>query len=183
MVKVKEIMKRDVKRITPNETIADAAKIMTSNRVGSLVVVESGDNPKDMVTESDVTTVVAMGLDPKKVKISDLRKKRIKKRSGLITVKPDDNVLDVAKLMVKNGVKRVPVVENGKLKGIVADKEILLISPELIEIMSEKLKERIAMGPSSTETISGLCEDCGGYSDSLTQSGNNWVCPECAPDE
>jgi CBS domain-containing protein len=183
MVKVKEIMKKDVKKITPNETVAEAAKIMTTNRVGSLVVVENGDNPVDLVTESEVTSVVAMGLDPRKVRISDLRKKKIKKLPGFITVKPGDNILKVAKLMVKNGIKRVPVVENGKLKGIVADKEILLISPELIEIMSEKLKERIAMGPLPGETISGLCEDCGGYSDFLKQSGNNWVCPECASDE
>lgn len=183
MVKVREVMKKEVIRIGPQTTLADAAKIMTNNRVGSLVVVENSDEPKDMVTESDITTVVAKGLDPKKLKVSDLRKKKIKKRPNLISVNPNDNILQVTKLMVKNGVKRVPVVENGKLIGIIADKEILLISPELIEIMSEKLKSRISLVPGPGESIAGMCEDCGGYSDRLKQMGNRWMCPECTSEE
>ncbi len=183
MVKVREVMKRDAMRISPNATLSDAAKIMTNNRVGSLVVVEKDGSPMDMVTESDITTVVAKGIDPKKLKITDLRKRKIKKRPGLISVKPDDNVLQVTRLMVKNGVKRVPVVENGKLAGIIADKEILLISPELIEIMSERLKNRVDLVPGPGETISGMCEDCGGYSDGLSQMGNRWMCPECTSEE
>jgi CBS domain-containing protein len=182
MVKVRDIMKREVIKITEKETMADAAKIMTNNRVGSLVVVKNFDEPIDMVTESDVTTVVSMGLDPRKVRISDLRKRGVKKRE-LISVKSSDNVLSVTKLMAKSGVKRVPVIDNGKLKGIIADKEILLISPELIEIMSEKLKNRIGLAPGPGESISGMCEDCGGYSDSLMQMGNRWVCPECGSEE
>ncbi len=183
MVKVKEVMKTEVMKVSPKTSLVDAAKIMTNNRVGSLVVVDNGDEPMDMVTESDITTVVAMGLDPKKLKISDLRTKRIKKRPTLISVKPDDNILQVTKLMVKNGVKRAPVVENGKLIGIIADKEILLISPELIEIMSEKLKNRVNLVPKASEEISGMCEDCGGYSDRLKQMGNRWMCPGCISEE
>ncbi len=183
MVKVREIMKTSVKIIGPKETIYDAAKTMTNNRVGCLIIVENGDEPTGIVTESDVTTVVARGLDPKKVRIADLKKDKITKRQKLITAKPGDNILDVTKIMVKNGIKRIPVVENGKLKGIIADKEILLISPELIEIMSEKLKNRISIVPGPNETISGMCEDCGGYSDRLRQSVNRWVCPNCESEE
>ncbi len=183
MVKVKEIMKRSVITIGPEATVSDAAKMMTNNRVGSLVVVENVDEPTGLVTESDVTTVIARGIDPSKIRIKDLPKNKIKKRTGLVAVKPEDNVMQVAKLMVKNGVKRVPVIDKGKLKGIVADKEILLISPELIEIMSEKLKERVGMVPTPDQTISGMCEDCGGYSDELRNSGNRWMCSECMSDD
>lgn len=179
MVKVKEIMKKDVITVGLDRTVADVAKIMTNNRIGSLVVVGKNGNPVDMVTESDVTTVVSKGLDPRKVKLADFAKNKIKKRKELVSVNPDDNVLQVTKLMVKNGVKRVPVIENGKLKGILADKEILIISPELIEIMSEKLKNRVNLVPTADQTISGMCEDCGGYSDELKQTGNRWVCVEC----
>ncbi len=183
MVKVREVMKSDVMKVSLHATLAEVAKIMTNNRVGSLVVVENSDMPTDMVTESDITTVVAKGLDPHKVRVSDLRKNKIKKRPKLVSVKPDDNILQVTRLMVKNGVKRVPVIENGKLKGIIADKEILLISPELIEIMSEKLKERVGLVPGFGEKISGMCEDCGGYSDRLSQTGERWMCPQCLSEE
>ena len=179
MVKVSEIMKKKVKTIEPAKTVYEAARIMTNNRVGSLVVLRAG-KPVDMITESDVTTIVSRGLDPKKVKISELRKNRIKRPSGLVTAKPSDNILDVTKLMVKNGVKRVPVVQGGKLKGIIADKEILTISPELIEILSEKIKTRISAVPDGSGTISGMCEECGCYSDRLRQVNEIWVCEECA---
>ena len=179
MVKVSEVMKKRVITITPGETIAEAARIMTNNRVGSLVVVHNSDEAKDIITESDVTTVVAMGLDPKSVRISEMGSRKIKKRPYLITARPDDNVLEVARVMVKNGVKRVPVVEDGKLMGIIADKEILLLSPELIEIMSEKLKSRVNAVARPRQTISGICEECGGYSDELKQIGGQWLCQEC----
>ena len=184
MVKVKEVMKKRVITIALDKTVADAARIMTNNRVGSLVVVDKHDKPKDIVTESDVTTVVAKGINPNKLKVSGLKSKKLKKRHHpLITVKPDDNVLKVAKLMVKKGVKRVPVLDKGKLKGIIADKEILIISPELIEIMSENLKSRVNAVARPTQTISGMCEDCGAYSDELKQVGEQWICSECSSDE
>jgi CBS domain-containing protein len=183
VVKVREVMKKNVVTIAPEKTVEDAAKIMTNNRVGSLVVVEKGDLVKDIVTESDVTTVVAKGMNPKKVRISDLKKGIIKKKRALITVGPADNILDVAKLMVKNGVRRVPVVENGRLKGIIADKEILIISPEMIEVLSEKLRNRVSMVPSRETKISGICENCGGYSDELRHTDGGWICTECQDEE
>jgi CBS domain-containing protein len=183
MVKVREVMKKNVITITPEKTVEDAAKVMTNNRVGCLVVVENGDRVKDIVTESDVTTVVAKGMDPKKVTVAGLKKIVLKKKIGLITVSPSDDILFVAKLMVKNGIKRVPVVENGRLKGIIADKEILIISPELIEIMSEKLKSRVSMVPGRDKTISGICESCGGYSDDLRNVDDGWMCGECRSGE
>ena len=179
MVKVQEIMKKRVITTDPNKTITDAARIMTNNKVGSLIVTENGDEISDIVTLSDVTTIVAKNLDPNKMKISDLRKRGLKRRDKLITVKPDDNILEVAKLMVKNGVKRVPVLEKGKLKGILADKEILIVSPELIEIMSEKMKNRVEMVTGSEEIIPGICESCGVYSDELKHLHDRWLCQDC----
>lgn len=178
MVKVKEIMKKRVITVRPEQTIYDAARIMTNNRVGSAVVIR-GEHAVDIVTESDVTTSVAKGLDPKKVKISDMSVKSFKRRPKLVTAGPEDNVLDVARLMVKNGVKRVPVVKDGKLMGIIADKEILIISPELVEIMSERMKARVSLVAEPRRTISGICENCGNYSDELRHVGDQWVCQDC----
>ena len=182
MVRVKEVMKKEVITIAPDRTVSDAAVIMTNNRVGSLVVIDKDGKPVDMVTESDVTTLVAKGLNPKRFKISGLKDIKLHKKV-LVTANPNDNVLNVAKIMVKNGVKRVPVLDNGKLVGIIADKEILIISPELIEIMSEKIRYKVRAVPGPRQTISGLCEDCGGYSDELRQTRQGWICPECRADE
>ena len=179
MVKVKDVMRKRVITIGPGMSMEEAARIMTNNRVGSLVIVEGNDRAVDIVTESDMTTIVAKGMNPKLVKVEDLKKEGLKKKTLLISVGPEENILDVAKMMVKNGIKRVPVIEGGVLKGIISDKEILLISPELIEIMSENIKFRVGRVSKPGEKISGICEDCGSYSDELKNINDQWLCPDC----
>lgn len=172
MVKVREIMKKYVITIDPEATIADVSRIMTNNRVGSLVVTED-DKPVGIVTDSHIVSVIAEGKNPKKVKVKDLEQKKF------VTASPNDTMLHVIKLMVKNGVKRVPIIDKGKLEGIVSDKEILLVSPELIEVLSERLKTRVGMVARPRQTISGICEDCGNYSDDLKNTGGKWFCEDC----
>jgi CBS domain-containing protein len=179
MVKVKEIMKKYVITVEPDLTMSDAAKIMSNNRIGSVIVMKN-NKPVDIITTDDITTVVARGLDPKKLKIKNFKKREKKK---FITASPDEDILKVTKLMVKEGIKRVPIVKNGKLIGIVSDKEILSASPELIDILSEKLKARIERVAEPGETISGICEDCEAYSDSLVNVGGRWLCEECRGNE
>ena len=174
MVKIKEVMKKNVITTDPGLSMADVAKIMTNNRVGSVVIM-SKDQPNGIVTDSDIVTVVAKGLNPKKVKVKDAPKKR----KGFIHAGPNESVMSVARKMIKSGVKRVPVIENGKLMGMVSDKEILLVSPELINILSEKLKIRVDRVADPTREISGICENCESYSDHLVNVSGHWVCENC----
>lgn len=176
MVKIKEVMKRHVITGDKNVDISTIAKIMTNNKIGSVVVIEN-EKPVDIITTEDIVWVVANGFDTKKTTVKDVLKR---KKRGLIFANSDDNLLDVVRKMVKTGVKRVPVLENGKLVGIVSDKEILVVSPELIEILSEKLKSRIEESINIEKTIAGICEKCGQYSDELKYIDSIWICEECA---
>ena len=72
------------------------------------------------------------------------------------------------------------MIKNGKLVGIVSDKEMLLVSPELLDILSEKLKARVEAVARPERTISGICEECGEYSDNLENVGGSWICEDCA---
>ena len=173
MVKVHEIMKKSVVTVDPELTLADVAKIMTNNRVGSVVIMDKA-KPIGMVTDDDIVGTIAMGKDPKKVKIS-----KLKKKIRFVTTSPDDDVLKVTKKMVKTGIKRVPVIKNGKLVGIVSDKELLLISPELINVLSEKLKKRVEAVAQPDQEISGICERCESYADNLKNISGRWLCEEC----
>ncbi|RLJ06095.1 MAG: hypothetical protein DRP13_01960 [Candidatus Aenigmatarchaeota archaeon] len=173
LVKVKEVMKKNVITIDPEITIADAAKIMTNNRIGSLVIME-GDKPKAIFTDGNIISAIAYGMDPKKTKV-----KEALSRKELITADPDENVLDVTKKMVKNGVKRLPVVKDGKLLGIICDKELLLIEPAMINILSEKLKMKVESVAQPDQEIEGICENCGGFSYSLRNVDGRWLCEGC----
>lgn len=172
MVSVDKIMKRFVVTADPGITLADAAKIMTANRVGSVIVMKDSI-PVNMVTTDDIVSVVAQGKNPSSMKLGDLKKKSI------ITVKPDEKIHKVAQLMIKTGFKRIPVMKGGKLYGIVSEKEIILVQPQLLDIMSEKLKMRIESVSPREGTISGICEMCEGYSDDLKSIGDKWICEGC----
>ena len=179
MVKVKEVMKKRVMTAGLDTNMYEISKTMTKNRIGSVIFLKDGD-PIDIVTTDDIVGMVAQGKDPKKTFVKDISKKR----RDLLTVSPEDNILAIAKKMIKLGVKRFPVVDKGRLVGIISDKEILLVSPELIEILSEKLKERVESVPGFDSTeMSGLCESCGQYSDELKSIDGIWVCRECRNDD
>ncbi|MFH1445503.1 MAG: CBS domain-containing protein [Nanoarchaeota archaeon] len=173
MVKIKDIMKKYVITIDPELTLGDAAKIMTNNRIGSVVVTKSG-KPVGIVTNEDIVKVVAMGKAPKNIKISDIKPAR-----KLITADPEDDMLKVTRMMIQKSIKRVPILKNGRLQGIVSDKEILLVSPELINILSERLKNRVDRVAKPNETISGICEKCEGYSEELKNIAGRWFCESC----
>jgi len=177
MVKVKNIMKRNVITVDPDLMVSDVAKIMTNNRIGSVIVLNSKMKPVDIVTDDDIVGLIATGKNPKNVKIKDIPTKR-----KLIIASPDDDVLRVTKRMIKTGVKRLPVIKDGKLQGIVSDKEVLLTAPELLEIMSEKLRARIEGVAQPDQEISGICERCESYSDELKSVGGRWLCEDCRQD-
>jgi CBS domain-containing protein len=172
MVKVKEIMKKYVITVDPEISVSDVAKIMTNNKIGSVILMVNM-KPVGIVTADDVVSVVARGQDPKQTTLNDLPKRK------LITASPEDDVLKITKRMIKVGVKRMPVLKDGRLEGIVTEKEILLVSPELIDILSEKLKMRVSSVANPDEVISGICETCEAYSDDLQNISGRWLCEDC----
>ncbi len=173
MIKVKEIMRRYVIAVGGDAKVDEIAKIMTKNRVGSVIIMNGKQNPVGIVTDSDIVGLIAGGMSPQKTKARDISAKKF------VTTTPDEDILKATRKMIKNGVKRLPVIENGRLVGIVSDKEILLTAPEMLEILSEKLKARVSMVAKPTQVISGLCEQCEGYSDELRNMAGKWLCEDC----
>jgi CBS domain-containing protein len=109
---------------------------MREQHVGSLPVT---DNEKlvGMITDRDITTrVVAEAADPKMISVGDVSSR------DLITVEPDQDLEEALRLMARHQVRRLPVIENGSLVGIVAQADIALRenekkTGELVEAISE----------------------------------------------
>ena len=173
MPKVSEIMKRNVVTVGRDISISDVAKIMTNNKIGSVIITDESMSPVSIVTNDDIVGVVAFWKNPKAVKVRDIKHK------PLVSVDPGEDILKVAKKMIKTGYKRMPVIKDGKLQGIVSDKEILLVSPDMIEVLSEKLRARVEMVAQPDDRISGICEECDSYSDNLRSVAGRWLCREC----
>ncbi len=173
MVDVKNIMKKYVITVDPTVSVREAAKTMTGNKVGSLVILKDG-KASGIITSEDIVGVVANNKDTKKTAVGDLPQRK------LITASPEESVIAVSRRMVKNGIKRMPVVDKGRLVGIVSDKEIMTTAPEMLAIISEKLRARIErVSPRSDILTSGLCENCENYSDDLKNVGDRWLCEDC----
>jgi len=129
---------------------------------------------KDIMND-DIVSLIAKGKSPKSIKVKDLPQTKKK----FITATPNEDILKITKRMIKSGVKRIPVLHAGRLVGIISDKEILLTAPDLISVISEKLKMRVGMVARPDQTISGICERCEAYSDELKSIGGRWLCEDC----
>jgi CBS domain-containing protein len=110
---VQSIMTKNVATISPNQTIQEAAQLMSQHNVGALPVVENGQ-VKGIVTDRDITLrSTAQGLNPS-TPVSQVMS------TNLVTGRPDMSVQEAAKLMSQNQIRRLPIVENNQLQGIVA---------------------------------------------------------------
>jgi hypothetical protein len=84
--------------------------------------------------------------------------------------------------MSKLDVRRLGVIYKGNLVGIISSKDILAITPELLENMREKVRiERETEVEESSEStpLAGYCEQCGSWSDNLADVEGTYLCEEC----
>ncbi len=115
---VKEAMRKDVLTIDGNAPLVDAAKSMVEQDMGSVIVLEKA-KPIGIITERDfVDKVISKSRDPKKLKVKDVM------TSELVSVDPDTDLYEAVRLMREHGVRRLPVIKNGILYGIVGPKEL-----------------------------------------------------------
>ena len=134
MIYVKDVMSRNVKTIGADRSISDAAKAMAKWKIGALVIVEGG-KPRGMLTEGDISRLVAKGMDPATTPVSIARKK-------LVTVGSEERVEVAAKIMADAGVKKLPVVDNGELVGIITQTDIVNSSFALVTSLKEMVQAR-----------------------------------------
>jgi CBS domain-containing protein len=111
---VRDVMTRNPVALPSDATVQDAAKAMSDLRIGTVVVMD-GNRPAGMVTDRDITVrAVATGSDPSRTLLKDIATDRI------AAVRPDQSIDDAAQVMKSNDVRRVLVMSDGKLEGIVS---------------------------------------------------------------
>ena len=114
MSTVREIMTRDPERVDADAMVQEAARVMRDLNVGSVPVVSSG-KVHGIVTDRDITLrVIAEDRNPGTVRVGDIAS------PGPVTVTPDTSVESAARLMAAQQIRRLPVVENGQLVGMLS---------------------------------------------------------------
>lgn len=124
---VKEVMNRDVKTVRSTDTVKEAAKLMTEKKIGSLVVVSGMGEVIGIITEKDVISkIVVFGRNADEVKVEEIMSKNI------ITASPNNTLEEAANLMTEKKIKKLPVVEDGSLVGIITASDLIAYEKELI---------------------------------------------------
>jgi CBS domain-containing protein len=114
-MKVKDIMTPIIKT-TITSTVGEAAKIMTNNNIGSLLI-EEEEKIAGIVTERDILKFVAEGKNASLVNVKDIL-------NPIITISTESSVEEANQLMKKNNFRRLPVEENGKIVGIITIRDV-----------------------------------------------------------
>jgi CBS domain-containing protein len=111
-------MSSPVTTIDSNSTLDVAARLMVQHDIGSVIVVEA-KNPIGIVTERDITKQVIKGKDVLKKPITQVMSK------PLVTATPSMSIQEALELLLKNKVRRLPILEGKDMRGIVTTRDLM----------------------------------------------------------
>jgi len=174
---VEDVMSSPVVTVREDDSVEKVAKLMDEYGIGSVVVVRDKDEPVGVITERDIVRkVVAKDRKPSEVRAAEIMS------TPLFTIEPDKDVKEAARTMGRYDIRRLIVMHKGKMVGIVSSRDILQAVPSLLDVMIEKCRAGL-VGPPEEEAeavpMTGYCELCGRWSDTLMEVNGQFICEEC----
>ena len=115
---VKDIMNPNVVSLGPEASLKEASELMAQQKIGSIVIVD-GDKPVGIITERDFATKIMLKPYSAETKVSEVMS------SPVVHVSSDQSVADIIDIMANKDIRKVPVIDNGKVLGIVTGTEFL----------------------------------------------------------
>lgn len=177
---VKDVMTSPVVTINGDEPVSKVAQLMTRHRIGCVIVTAENDKPIGIITERDLAErVVAKNVQPSRVIAKEIMS------APLVTISSEKTISDAARRMSLRGIRRLAVMHRGALAGIISSKDVLAVTPELIEIIQERARienQNLASEIEEAPPSAGYCDNCGVWSDDLREVEGSFVCEECRLD-
>jgi CBS domain-containing protein len=128
-LKVEDVMIENVITVDEDATVMEAVEIMNENEIGCLVVMK-GNKPVGIITERDMLKrALAESRNPEKTKVNEVM------TTPIITTTPTTVLEDAAKLMFEKNLKKLPVVAEGKLVGLVTLTDLARFQPKIIRLL------------------------------------------------
>ncbi|WP_048601850.1 CBS domain-containing protein [Rubeoparvulum massiliense] len=113
MRKLRDIMTKDIQYVTPQDNVYEAAVLMKDYNIGSVPIMDS-DRLIGVLTDRDIAVRCTASKKPGSTQVTDVMSRNV------ITGHPDMSVDEASKLMASYQIRRLPVVEQGRLVGYVA---------------------------------------------------------------
>jgi CBS domain-containing protein len=134
IVLVRDVMSKDVRVVRPDTSVKEVVATMNKFDIGSIVVAQ-GDRPVGIITERDILRrLVEPCLAPETLTARQIM------TSPVLTTSETANIEETAKLMARKRVKRLPVINNGKLVGMITYTDIVAKVPTLLSILEELVR-------------------------------------------
>ena len=118
---VKEVMVQEVIKVRVDATVKEAVEIINKHEIGCLIVTKNGETIGIMTERDVLKRVIPKSKNPEKTKVSEIMS------TPLIVGGPDMYIEDAARLMFKKNIKKLPIMENGKLVGLLTLSDIARI--------------------------------------------------------
>jgi len=137
VLKVEDIMVETVITVETEATVMRAVKIMNENEIGCLVVTRNG-RAVGIITERDLLKrVIGKARSPNRTKVREIMTK------PLIAGHSDMDLEDATRLMFEKKIKKLPVVEHGRLMGLITLTDVARFQPQMIKIL-KKLSDHVS---------------------------------------
>ena len=130
---------QDLATVTPRATVAEVSELMATRRIGAILVVEKGKLAGIFTERDALVRVIAKGVDPKTTTVAEVMTRNPD------TIQPTESVQTALDLMAERGYRHLPVIDDGKLYGIISirdlyrsvkaqmEEDILLLAEMLIQ--------------------------------------------------
>ena len=148
-MQVRELMNQSVVSITPGESASLAARLLARHQLGALPVCGEDGGLRGIVTDRDlVTRCVAAETDPHKVPVREIMSR------NCAVISPEEDAAEAARLMGAGQVRRLPVLEDGKVVGMVSLGDLAkcracdMEAAEALSEISENIHRPPTSGPS-----------------------------------
>lgn len=169
---VRDIMNSPIISSSPDSNIKEIAEKMKTEKIGSIVIFEA-EKPVGIVTDWDIVTDgFSRDVPPSSIKTSEIMKK-------LYTIEGEATITEAARMLRKHNIKRLGVVYKNRVVGIISSSDVISVTPELIDVISEKAALIRGEIGRPTGHISGYCDECGEWTDLLLYSEGTFTCEEC----
>ncbi|HIE19020.1 TPA: CBS domain-containing protein [Candidatus Bathyarchaeota archaeon] len=173
---VKDVMSSPVVTADDDAPVSDVAKLMKKHNIGCVIISDKNGRPVGIMTERDIVErVVAKNILPGEIKAKEIMS------TPLVTIDAEKTISDAAREMSRLNIRRLAVMYKGELTGIISSKDILAVTPELIEIIQEKarIENQNIMEEAEESSSAGYCDNCGEWSDDLREVEGSFLCEEC----
>jgi CBS domain-containing protein len=171
-VLVRDIMNSPVISASTEASIKDIAIKMKEEKIGSIVIMDK-EEPLGIVTDWDiVSSAVVKDVKPSLLNASDIMQQ-------LHTIEGEEGVTEAARVLRKHNIKRLGVVYKNRIVGIISASDGIAVTPDLVDVISEKSALIRGETGRSMGNVSGYCDECGEWSDLLQYNEGTFTCEEC----